>query len=251
MVELKDKTLIVTGASRGIGRALALELAERGVRLVLNARSAGPLEQAASECETAGARVIPIAGSAADALVASRLVDAALELGRFFGFIQVAGTLHPGPFLWELKEEHFREIFEASVLASYQIMHFAVPRLREQGRGLAVFFGSGAAERVVPGIAAYCGAKAAEEHLARQLASEAPEISTFIYRPGVVETRMQEEARTARGGASEGLKRAFWAYKERGELISPEQAARSLVRILSGDPGRFHGKIATWRDGSE
>lgn len=251
MVELKGKTLIVTGASRGIGRALALELAQKGVGLILNARSGFLLDQVASDCEAAGARVLPIAGSAADAGVASRLVDAALELGHFLGFIQLAGTLYPGPFLWELSEEHFREIFDSSVLASYQITHFAVPKLREQGRGIAVFFGSGAAEKIVPGIAAYCGAKAAEEHLARQLAAEVPEITTFVFRPGVVETRMQEEARTAQGGAAEELRRTFWGFKNRGELISPEEAARSLVRILSRDPRRFHGRIATWRDGSE
>ena len=250
MIELRDKTLILTGASRGIGRALALNLAGAGVHLVLNARGASALDDVATRCEASGARVIPVAGSAADSRVASKLVSAALDLGDFYGFIQVAGMLYPGPLLWELTGEQFGEIFEASVLASYQIMHFAVPELRRLGRGIAVFFGSGAAEKVIPGIAAYCGAKAAEEHLARQLAAEAPEITTFIFRPGVVETRMQEEARTAEGGAAEGLRRTFLEFKNKGELISPEEAARSLVRILTGDPRHFQGKVATWRDGT-
>jgi len=249
-IVLKGKSLILTGASRGIGRALALELAGAGVHLILNARGAAPLDEVASQCEAAGIRVLPVAGSAADAGVASRLVDAAMEIGDFYGFIQVAGTLHPGPALWELAEERFIDVFDASVLASYQMVHFAVPQLRRQGGGIAVFFGSGAAEKSIPGIAAYCGAKAAEEHLARQLAAEAPEITTFVFRPGVVETRMQQEARTAEGEAAEGLRRMFWEYKNRGELLSPEQAARSLVVILTGDPRRFHGKIATWRDGA-
>lgn len=247
MIELKDKTLIVTGASRGIGRALALELARTGVKLVLNARNSSLLDEVASECETAGARVIPVAGSAAHAWVASKLVKTALDFGNFYGFIQVAGTLHPGPFLWELSEEQFRDIFEASVVASYQMIHCAVPELRRQGRGLAVFFGSGAAEKIIPGIAAYCSAKAAEEHLVRQLAAEAPEIISLIFRPGLVETRMHEEARSAEGGAAEGLRRTFRGYKDRGELISPEEAARALVRILSDDPRRFHGRIAKFK----
>jgi NAD(P)-dependent dehydrogenase (short-subunit alcohol dehydrogenase family) len=251
MIELKGKTLILTGASMGIGRALARELAQKGVRLVLNARSAGLLDEVTSRCRDSGASVLSISGSAADDRVATKLVDAALELGDFHGFIQVAGVLHPGPFLWELSQEQFRDVFDASVMASYQMVRYGVPELRRQGRGVAVFFGSGAAERAVPGIAAYCGAKAAEEHLARQIAAEAPEITAFVYRPGVVETRMQEQARTAQGGAAEGLRHTFWQIKNSGELISPDVAARSLVRILTGDPRRFHGRIATWRDGIE
>ena len=108
MSELKGKTLILTGASRGIGRALALQLAEAGVNLVLNARDAALLNEVASDCRNLGVRAIALSGSAADSTTASKLVDAALDLGHFHGFIQVAGVLHPGPFLWELSEARFR-----------------------------------------------------------------------------------------------------------------------------------------------
>jgi NAD(P)-dependent dehydrogenase (short-subunit alcohol dehydrogenase family) len=247
--KLKGQTLILAGASRGIGRALALQLAEAGVNLVLNARDAALLNYTASDCRNLGTRAIALAGSAADSMTASKLVNAALDLGRFHGFIQVAGVLHAGPFLWELSEAHFHEVFAASVAASYQLIRRAVPELSKLGGGLAVFFGSGAAEKSVPGIGAYCAAKAAEEHLARQLATEAPQITTFIYRPGVVETRMQQEARTSTGGASPELRRTFWGFKERGELLSPDESAKALVAILATNPHRFHGGVATWRDG--
>lgn len=192
-----------------------------------------------------------VAGNAAEAETASTLVDAAVELGNFYGFIHAAGVLHPGPFLWELDEFQFREVFEASVSGSYQLMHYAVPKLLEQGGGIAVFFGSGAAERNTRGIGAYSAAKAAEEFIARQLAAEAPRITSFVYRPGVVETRMHKQARSARGGAGEEVQRIFHGYKDRGELLIPEDAAKALVRILSDNPRRFHGNIATWRHGTE
>ncbi len=249
MDELRNKTLILTGASRGIGRALALELAEAGVNLVLNARDEALLNEVASDCKNLGTRGIAVSGSAAEGATASKLVNAARDLGHFYGFIQVAGVLHPGPFLWELSEAHFREIFAANVMASYQMIRFAVPELLKRGDGLAVFFGSGAAEKSLPGMAAYCAAKAAEEHLVRQLAAEAPQITTFIYRPGVVETRMQQQGRTSEGGASQEVRRSFWGFKERGELLSPEEAAKALVTILKSNPRRFQGGMATWRDG--
>ncbi len=71
------KTLILTGASRGIGRALALELAQAGYDLVLNARSEGPLKEVAEEVRTLGARVEAVAGSAGQAQVAEALVQKA------------------------------------------------------------------------------------------------------------------------------------------------------------------------------
>jgi len=228
-----------------------LELARVGVNLVLNGRNLLPLSEVAAYCRASGGKVEAVAGNAASHVVAKKLVDMAGKSGNFTGFIQVAGVLQPGPKLHELSEIGFREVFAASVMATYQMIHAAVPRLLEQGRGLAVFFGSGAAERSVPGIGAYCAAKAAEESLVRQLAVEVGEVTSFIYRPGVVETRMQQQARDSRGGASAELREIFHGFRERGELLTPEQSARSLIHILANDPGRFHGQIATWEDGLE
>lgn len=249
MSELKNKTLILTGASRGIGRALALELAQAGAKLILNARHPAPLDKVAVECEALGVQVRYVVGNAAEAETASEMVNTALERGDFHGFVHNAGVLHAGPLLWQLPQAHFREVLEANVTAGYQLIRFAVPELIQQGQGIAVFFGSGAVGSNLPGIGAYAVAKTAEEHLARQLAAEASQITSFVYRPGVVETRMQQEARQAQGGAAEVLHRVFRGYKEQGVLLSPEDAAKALVRILTHNPRRFHGKIATCRDG--
>lgn len=241
------KTLILTGASRGIGKALALELAKAGYDLVLNARSEGPLKAVAEEVRALGARAAHVAGNAAKAEVARTLVESALGLGSFCGYIHNAGVLHPGPLLYELAEPLFMEVLEANLIAGYQLARFAYPHLRVKGEGLAVYLGSGAAESNLPGLGAYAVAKAAEEHLSRQLAAEAPEVVCFVYRPGVVETRMQEEARTAQGSAAPTLQQVFRGYRERGILLSPEEAASALVRLLP-KARNFHGKIATWRD---
>jgi len=110
---------------------------------------------------------------------------------------------------------------------------------------LAVFFGSYAAEGHHPGIGAYNIAKAAEEHLARQLAQEAPQIVSFIFRPGATETRMQKQAREAAGGVAKAVHRTFRGYHEAGLLDTPADAARRLMHLLLNNPRRHHGRIVS------
>lgn len=249
-MELKHRTFIITGASAGIGKALAVQLSREGSNLVLNAREPEPLARAAGECEASGVVVDYLAGDAGLDRTGADVVAKAVRIGGFSGFVHNAGVVRPGPYLWELAEDHFNEVLAANLVGGYQLIRYAVPELLKQGKGIAVFVGSAAADITLPGIGAYSVAKAAEEHMARQLAEEAPEIVTLVYRPGVVDTRMQAQAREAAGGAAKFLHREFRAYKDRGMLISPEDAAGALVRIMARNPVKFHGKICTWRDGN-
>lgn len=247
MTSLRNKTLVLTGASRGIGKALALELAKEGVNLVLGARSREKLLETSDACRKIGVKAVCINGDVSSSNVAQELVQIAIELGDFYGFIHAAGVLAPGPNVWELNKTRFKEVMNASVIAAHQLIRHAAPSLLWRGEGLAVFFGSGAAERAQPGIGAYCAAKAAEEHLARQLAEEAPPITTIIWRPGIVETRMQEDARNSQGGGSAKLREVFQPWKDEGKLMTPEESARGLVDLLKSDPKKYHGKIADIR----
>ena len=242
---LQGKTFIVTGVSSGIGRALSVQMAKAGTNLVLNARRKELLGNTSHECSNQGIRAEYVAGDAGHADISQALVNSALKLGDFHGFVHCAGVLRPGPYLWELPEDHFHEIMGASLVAAFQLIRYALPKLIDQGEGVCVFIGSGAAELTMPGISAYCVAKAAEEHLMRQLATEAPQITSLVYRPGVVDTDMQSLAREAEGGAAEFLHREFRAYKDQRMLISPFESASALVRILNDEPRRYHGKICS------
>ncbi len=248
---IRNKTLIVTGASTGIGREVSLALAARGAALVLNAREKGEQSRLAHVCHACaelGARVAGVAGNVGDEATAQTLAETAQRLGPMGGFIHAAGVLHPGPTLWELEPEKFDEIFAAALRGSYLLVRHVVPLLLEQGAGLAVFFGSGAAQIVQPGIAAYCAAKAAEEHLMRQLAAEAPAVCSFVYRPGIVDTRMQEQARQSSGGAAEQLRRVFVPWKEQGELLSPAASAQGLMLALEHDSWLHHSAVVSAQD---
>ncbi len=248
MQPFEGKTLLLTGASMGIGRALAMELSRRKVNLVINARSGDLLHQTRELCANSGALVTCVAGDAAKSETVAAMLLEAEKIGHFTGFIHAAGVLHPGPYLWELEPHAFETVLQASLTAAYQLIRACMPRLLQQQQGLAVFFGSGAAEKAQPGIAAYCAAKAAEEHLARQLAAEAPTITTFVYRPGIVETRMQAQAREAHGGGAPHLHRVFRPWHEAGMLLTPAQAAAGLIQLLSADIRRWHGQTMDVRD---
>ena len=245
---LKDKTLIITGASMGIGRALAEALAVLGAKLVLNARGAQDLEEAWNCCDMVGAKAVAVPGDASKAATAKALAEAALSLGDFIGFVHCAGVLRPGPLLWEMEGAGFDEVFASNVKGAWQLTRHCVPPLKKTGSGLAVFIGSAAAKVTQPGIALYCAAKAAEEHLCRQLAAEAPWLTTFVYRPGLVDTRMQEQARNAVGGGSEALRSLFRPWLERGQLIMPEVSAMGLIRLLMRDWTGLSGKTFDVRD---
>ncbi len=248
---VRNKTLCLTGASNGIGQALAFALAGAGARLVLNARSLTPLKTVRDECRRHGSAAEMVPGNIGDDAVARKLVQAAVNMGgpsEFGGFIHAAGMLCPGPHLWELPPEDFHTVLDANLMGAYLLVRHAVPHMLQNQTGLAVFFGSGAAQITQPGIAAYCVAKAGEEHLMRQLSVEAPSICTFVYRPGTVDTRMQTQARESQGGGAEALRKVFVSWKEKGELVTPEKSAQGLLRALEGDPWLHHGSVLHLND---
>ncbi|KAF0234737.1 MAG: Short-chain dehydrogenase/reductase [Desulfovibrionaceae bacterium] len=247
-MQIKDMTFIITGASMGLGRALAEALAVLGARLVLNARGADELDAAWQSCDMVGARAVAMPGDVSQAATAAKLVEQALDLGDFAGFVHCAGVLRPGPLVREISDHDFQEVVSSNLKGAWQMIRHCVPALALRGSGLAVFIGSAAASVAQPGIGTYCAAKAAEEHLCRQLAAEEPWLTSFVYRPGLVDTRMQDEARKAEGGGAESLRALFHPWKERGHLIMPEQSAMGLIRLLMQDGEGLSGKTFDVRD---
>lgn len=240
-----NKTIVLTGASHGIGRALADALAMQGINLVLNARTKAPLKDAKKTLETGyKIKVTVVDGDAAKAKTARACVEAATALGGFVGVVHAAGVLHPGPTVWELDERRFDDVVNASCKAAWQLAHAAYPVLKEQKGSFFVLFGSGAASIAVPGIGVYCAAKAFEEHLMRQLAAETDKVTCFVYQPGKVETRMQQQAREATGSAAVRVHAVFRPWKENNELLSAPASAAWLARLLCEDSlAARHGQI--------
>ncbi|WP_084955922.1 SDR family NAD(P)-dependent oxidoreductase [Thermoactinospora rubra] len=182
-----QNTALITGASRGLGLALARSLAGAGWRLVLNARGPDDLRRAADEL---GAEAI--AGDVADPAVRDRLARAVPELDLL---VNNAGGLGatPLPRLADYPLETFRALLETNVTAPLALIQATLPALRAR-RGAIVNVTSDAATGAYEGWGGYGATKAALEQLSNVLAAEEPDVAVWWVDPGEMNTRMLAEA---------------------------------------------------------
>lgn len=189
------KTALITGASRGLGLALARSLAEAGWRLVLTARGVNELERAAAEL---GATAVP--GDVTEPAHVRRLADAVPELDLL---VNNAGGLGatPLPPLAGYPLEAFRVLLETNVTAPLALIQATLPALRAR-RGAVVNVTSDAATGAYEGWGGYGATKAALEQLSNVLAAEEPELAVWWTDPGEMNTRMLADAVGADEAAS-------------------------------------------------
>jgi NAD(P)-dependent dehydrogenase (short-subunit alcohol dehydrogenase family) len=183
---------IITGASRGLGLALAHGLSDAGWSLVLDARGAEDLRTAADQLD-GPVRAIP--GDITDAGHQAELVAAAEELGGLDLLVNNAGVLGPSPLppLADFPLDRLREVYEVNVLAQLGLTQQALPTLLARD-GAVVFVTSDAAVEPYPGWGGYGSAKAALEQIGKVLAVEAPALRVWVVDPGDLRTKMHQDA---------------------------------------------------------
>lgn len=193
-------TVVVTGASMGIGRALALRWAERGATLVLSARGREALEVVAHEVERAGGRAIVEAGDVTEEADRVRLIDRAVrESGGIDVLVNNAGRgFYSTALAIELAE--LRRVFELNVIAPLRLVQLAAPHL-EASRGTIVMMSSVAGVVAAPRLGAYAASKFALEALSMAMRAELAEkcIRVVVIRPGPVDTPFRANASRAEG----------------------------------------------------
>jgi NAD(P)-dependent dehydrogenase (short-subunit alcohol dehydrogenase family) len=193
---------LITGASRGLGLALAGGLADRGWSLVIDARSPDPLADAARELTArtgSAGTVTSLAGSVTDPTHRAELVDAATRLGGLDLLVNNAGVLGPSPLpaLEELQVAAYRDILEVGTVAPLALTQLALPHLKES-RGAVVNVTSDAAVEGYAGWGGYGSAKAALEQWSHILAAELSEaqddVRLWWVDPGDLRTQMHQDA---------------------------------------------------------
>jgi len=190
---------LVTGASRGLGRALAVGLADRGWSLVIDARHPDALADSEAEVKThlgAGARVVAIPGDVSDARHRRDLVAAAEGLGGLDLLVNNASDLGatPLPRIADYPLDALRRVLEVNVVAPVALVQEAAPLLRDSSAPAILNVTSDASVEAYEGWGGYGSSKAALDHVGAVLAVEEPAVAVWTVDPGDMRTQMHQDA---------------------------------------------------------
>lgn len=235
---------ILTGASAGIGRCLALELARQHARLVLTARRQEALEDVQREIRGAGGEAHVVAGDIADAGLRRRLLDTATtQLGGLDLLINNAGVGAIGPFA-EASEERLRRVMEVNFFAPAELIRAAVPLLQAGHRPMIVNVSSVLGHRGIPKKSEYCASKFALHGLSDSIRAElaAVGVDVLVVSPSTTATEFFDNVLE---------KNADLPWLALGAMSAESVARKTVKAIRRGrheiilTPG---GKLLVWCD---
>jgi NAD(P)-dependent dehydrogenase (short-subunit alcohol dehydrogenase family) len=229
-VKFRDQTVLVTGASRGIGRSIALRFAEEGARLALAARTENELLQTASLVEQSGARALAIPTDIRDrALVEACVSRAEAELGPIDVLVNNAGVFLWRPFL-ELSSEEWDLVLSTNLTGAANFCRAVLPGMIQRRRGRIVNVSSIHGMRGEANLAAHSAAKFGLIGLTQSLAREYRSFNIAVNAvcPGTVENRQDETGEPSR---AEPLAEKLW----------PRDVAKTVLFLASDDAAAITG----------
>lgn len=234
MKPLSDKVALITGASRGLGRALALEFARCGAGVVINSRpfSANELGATRREIEEMGAQVLAVSADVSQRSDVERLAGEALAcFGRIDILVNNASALGPTPmpYLTDYPIEHFEQVLRTNVVAPFMLTRALVGQMLSRGSGSVINVSSDAGLVGYPTWGAYGVSKAAVDQLTRTWAAELEGSGVRINSvdPGNMDTEMH---RLAEPG------------EDPGQWAKPEQVTHVFVYLASDEAKGINGQ---------
>jgi NAD(P)-dependent dehydrogenase (short-subunit alcohol dehydrogenase family) len=253
-MQLVGKVAIVTGAGRGIGRAIARLFAAEGAVVVVATRTAAEGEETARLIAEAGGEARFIQTDVGrDDQVRDLVSETVRSHGRLDILVNNAGVSSPGKTLEEMTEAEWDRVIDTNLKGCYLGMHYAIPHLRASGGGAIVNISSVLAELTLPHCTSYTAAKAAVIGLTKATALEVgrDNIRVNCILPGSIDTDMMWEGLTAE-------QRQAWephvaAAQPLGKVGQPEEIARVALFLVSdgasfmtGAPVLVDGGLLTW-----
>ena len=220
---LQGRVALVTGASRGIGRAAALAFARAGAHVVALARTAGALEELDDEIQAVGSTATLVPVDLTDGEAIDRLGPALLSRwGKLDVLRATAGMLGPLAPLTQVSPKEWARVFDINVTANWRVLKSVEPALKASDAARVLFVSSGAAHSCRAYWGPYAASKAALEAMARSYAAENERtpLRVMMVNPGPLRTRMRAEAMPGEDPLT---------------LKTPEDLAPHLVELASPD----------------
>jgi NAD(P)-dependent dehydrogenase (short-subunit alcohol dehydrogenase family) len=234
--ESSDRTAMITGASRGLGLALARTLAEDGWTLIIDARTEEALESARAELSRY-THVIAISGDVTDPEHREDLAEAAREVGGVDALVNNASILGPSPQpdLLDYPLDVIEQVYRNNVISPLALIQALNNELKPQARIINVT--SDAAVEPYEGWGGYGSSKAALEQLSNILAAENPDLRVYRVDPGDMRTQMQQEA---------------FPDEDISDRPLPEESVPGFIELLTGDlpSGRYEARELAARVGT-
>ena len=228
MTQTSQPTALITGASKGLGRALARGLAARGWRLVLDARNSSALSAVTADLPAA----IAVRGDVADIEHRADLTRVIDRLGRLDLLVNNASDLGPSPLpsLADYPIDALRRVYETDVVAPLVLTQLLLPRLRA-AHGTVVNISSDAAVEAYPGWGGYGSAKAALDQLSAALGAEETDIRVYAVDPGDMRTDMHQAA---------------FPGEDISDRPEPETIVPAFLRLIDERPPSGRYRAAEW-----
>jgi NAD(P)-dependent dehydrogenase (short-subunit alcohol dehydrogenase family) len=247
---LEGRVAIITGASKGIGRALSLRFGREGAHVVCAARSADLVKATAEQLQAAGGRAIAVACDAAAEADVRRLIDAGVEaFGRIDILVNNAGDGGPTKRVQDYSMDDWRYTIDSCLTSSYLCTRFVVPEMIKAGGGVIVNISSGAGRRGLPFRIGYCSAKAGQVGMTYGMALElAPHnIRVNCVAPGAVEgdriDRVIAGQAEARGISVEAMRQAMIERAPLKRMVTADDIVDATVFFCSDMARSISGQV--------
>jgi len=221
------KVAVITGSARGIGKAIAIELAKQGVSIVLNGRNQQRLLKTETELKKITENVIAVCTDVSDASASQNLIKAAIDkFGKLDILINNVGVSMRGT-MAELNPDVYRKVFESNVLGAVNPTIPAIPFLRKT-KGSIVYISSLAGIRGLPGLSAYCSSKMALRAIAESIRLEEKkhDIHVGLIQVGITEIEHNKETVSADGSLM------VLQPRDKAKVQTTEQVALATIKNI-------------------